>query len=43
MVKIENKNEDALRMEGKIGAEEPNFAKTRSLLTLDVFKVEPIE
>ena len=38
VVKIENKNEDALRMEGKIGAGEPNFAKTRSLLTSRCFQ-----
>lgn len=37
VVKFENKNEDALRMEEKIGAEEPNFAKTRNLLTSRFF------
>ena len=43
MVKIENKNEDALRMEGKIGAEDRILLKHEAYLPLDVFKVEPIE
>ena len=38
VVKIENKNEDVLRMEEKIGAEEPNFAKTRNFLTSRCFR-----
>ena len=37
VVKIEKKSEDVLRMEEKIGAEEPNFAKTRNLLTSRCF------